>query len=328
MEIFSSILKNDIEACILECLRGADVNALCNEDGRPPLHVACALGFPDIIRALLQFGAHVSHKDEYGINALKYTIATNQNNMIAILDLLLSTTQLHDTDTCDENFTIFDYCIRYDTIDAFNLLLDYGYVPDYVSLYKMASLYDNQIFVLHILQLQGTSVGQIHKDTILYWSAIGGSLRLVKTALSLGANIDNENHNALGAAIRHAHPHIVQALLKENPSLTTWMFSTLTHLIGLSTRLCDLDLTPDIKQTEEKKLARYHTIMVLLKGYNKAYVLVKGVQECPICYKTTIGYVAKTPCNHTFCVSCINKIRGAETIPCPMCRQALCVKTM
>lgn len=61
------------------------------------------------------------------------------------------------------------------------------------------------------------------------------------------------------------------------------------------------------------------SILKFVGGANKLNIVTTEKTECPICFEEYIE-MARLSCNHSFCVSCILKVKEDETIKCPLCR--------
>lgn len=49
--------------------------------------------------------------------------------------------------------------------------------------------------------------------------------------------------------------------------------------------------------------------------------------ECAICFEENVKAVTKLNCNHKFCTDCINKLKKASAIKCPICRSEHKIKS-
>ncbi|XP_014680798.1 PREDICTED: BRCA1-associated RING domain protein 1-like [Priapulus caudatus] len=77
--------RRDTEAMILLLDNGAKPNVCNTNDGRTPLHHACAEGHREVVEVLLQYGAGVNLPDNTGLSPLQLARARDHTDCIRLL---------------------------------------------------------------------------------------------------------------------------------------------------------------------------------------------------------------------------------------------------
>lgn len=84
--------------------KGADPSARRSEDGSTPLHLASSREEPEVVRLLLEHGADVEAKDDYGRTAFQ---VASESECDKITELLSAQPPAHASGTKDFLFYIF-----------------------------------------------------------------------------------------------------------------------------------------------------------------------------------------------------------------------------
>ena len=95
-ELFLAVQDNDISKIEEAIAKGADINFLNSmeiqltditiEEGNSAFHLACYLGFKEVVQLLLDNGADINIKNKNGYNAIHYATF---NGKYEIVDLLI-----------------------------------------------------------------------------------------------------------------------------------------------------------------------------------------------------------------------------------------------
>ena len=68
---------------------GAAVNVADRDGGWTPLHIAVCGGPPELVRLLLEHGADINQRDEYGWQPIHRALRSNPREPLAIVKILL-----------------------------------------------------------------------------------------------------------------------------------------------------------------------------------------------------------------------------------------------
>lgn len=83
------IIENNIEAASKAIEQGADIEKIGNHR-YTPLQLAATYGHIEMVKFLLQQGAHINQQDSEGLTALHHAIWARQGHVKDMVNLLLS----------------------------------------------------------------------------------------------------------------------------------------------------------------------------------------------------------------------------------------------
>ena len=322
-QLVSSVLKNDRKGVLTHLIRGADIDTIDTVSSLSPLMIACSKGYTSLIDVLLHYKADILQCDIRGMNSLKIALDRDPGeNTFDIIRILLSHLDTPDTSKDNNGMTSMEYTIKNGNIPMFQLMLDYGYVVNYDSGFKVAAYNNKYEMLLFLIQMCKFPLSQRHKNDILYEGCRGGHEHMMTFAIQSGAVFETHKNYLLVACetfdvdivryvLHHGIPFDIHVLV--------WVKSTVSLLKSFIPSM----YTDESKlKTRRELLHDAYEIYFTLKRYTKPYDIHQGIHNCCICYNDTLFNHAKTSCDHIYCIPCINTWLKDHTT-CPLCRKVI-----
>lgn len=200
-------------------VKGANVKHVNPSNGRSVLDDVCAIGQPELIPLLVEFGADPMQRDRFGQTPLNLALEyKNEKAVAALLDL----SGTHEQMLAVAAEAMDDAAVRGYTEMA-RILLDHGVDPNQMTPQGATYLGDaalkGQAAMVGLLLDHGAKLDAPNGfgDTALQDAALGGDAEVVKLLLARGAAVDARNAltgtTALMMAAEMGHLEAVKVLL-------------------------------------------------------------------------------------------------------------------
>ncbi|CAH0054414.1 unnamed protein product [Clonostachys solani] len=222
-----SVINSDYDMRLLALIEtGADINAQDELCGSMPLTYAADFGRDEVVRLLLEHGAHIDIREQSGRTALHHAACSGYHEMVADLIERGATVDIK----------VFGWTAMLLAARAW-----YAYIAVYL--------------VEH-----GADLGaqDFHGRTALQWSCIHGDRSFVKELIKLGADVDAQDRygqTALHWAAAGGHSTLVTMLLRHNANTTRQALDGTTAL-HLAAYTGQVDTVTSFLRAEERHRRR------------------------------------------------------------------------
>jgi len=226
---------------------GANVNASNDHENETPLYLACARGFPGVVKTLLQWKADIEACTHDSRTPL-FVSCVNDHYDVARILLEAGA----DWSVCDaKGFSPLHAMAQEGNIPLVEALLSHNASvhcknEDGSTALHLASL-DGHVDIARILLEHGAHIdeGNSTGDTPLMCCVEGGSLKLVNFLVASRANVNatnNENQIALHFAVSESDGQMVRALIAHGSQVNICDLSANISPLYLAVMIGDVDI--------------------------------------------------------------------------------------
>jgi ankyrin repeat protein len=216
------------QTTIVNSIELASINQLDgSKEGKAPLHKAAEAGDTRMVAHLLQSGATVNLRNNWGFTPFLLAV---QADHLAVCELLIH----HGADPMEQHKTGW-YAIHFAAWKGALKFVEYSierksFVPDLLSGDKVSALWyaakygHAQITKLLIDYGCNVNISNVYQDTALHWSAQNGHKECVELLLNGGADSQLKNNirkKPSALAKKAKHPAIVELLKEAKKKLKT-----------------------------------------------------------------------------------------------------------
>jgi ankyrin repeat protein len=182
-----------------------------DKNGHTPISLAAKMGYMNIVRSLIDAGAHINLADKNGYTPL--SLAAQMGHVDIVRALLENGAKVNHYEGQPPL-----YCAaKMGHVDIVRALLDAGARVDHSNTSQdtpvARAAANGHIEIVRIFLAKGVQVVNTYEKNTLAGAAKNGHIEIVRALLTAGANINHDREPPLSCAAENGHIEIVRALL-------------------------------------------------------------------------------------------------------------------